>query len=73
MNNSVISIPFPYAAIDCGIPPEVEYGVSSMNGSTLHSVAMYNCSTGYKLNGNNHVVCQQNESWSGEQPTCKGE
>ncbi len=41
-----------------------ENGVVTVNSITFQSEAMYNCNTGYDLEGSSTAVCQSNAAWS---------
>lgn len=40
-------------------------------GVIIGAVAMYSCVTGYSLEGNGLRKCNNNEKWSGSEPSCK--
>lgn len=41
--------------------------------TTFNSVATYSCDSGFTLNGATMRICQQNETWSADAPTCESE
>ena len=55
----------------CGFLPDPENGSVTISGPTLGSVATYSCDTGYDLIGDMERVCQDNGTWSGNQPVCQ--
>ncbi|XP_064398980.1 nidogen-2-like [Halichondria panicea] len=58
--------------VDCGSLTNPTNGqVDTSNGTTLGSTAIYNCSTGFTLNGNSSRTCGSDGQWSGFQPTCE--
>ena len=62
-----------YLVIDCGTLPEPANGaVDLSDGSFVGAVAIYTCDPSFRLIGEDSRVCQENESWSGEAPTCEG-
>ena len=60
-------------AIDCGTLPAPDNGeVDLSEGSLLGAMATYSCDPSYSLVGMSSRQCQENETWSGEAPTCEG-
>ena len=54
-----------YAAVDCGVPPNLTDGAVGVNGTTYRSVANYSCQSGYQQTGQiNTAMCQANGRWS---------
>ena len=45
----------------------------SYTNTTINSIAVYSCDTGYILIGNNTRMCQRNGNWSGHAPSCRNE
>ena len=45
-------------------------GLVVYNGSSEGAVAIYQCSSGYKLSGNAKRVCQSDGNWNGFTPSC---
>ena len=45
--------------------------MSIPNGYEFEAEAVYQCNSGYELNGNSHRYCLRHGSWSGTAPTCK--
>ena len=46
--------------------------VDLSEGSLLGAMATYSCDPSFTLIGMSPRVCQENETWSGEAPTCIG-
>ena len=44
-----------------------------MTGTTLGSVATYDCNRGYRMFGSHRRTCQSNRFWSGQAPECRCE
>ena len=57
-------------AVDCGAPPEPEYGFVQYTGTKLGSVASYSCTCGYQLVGDTVKVCSGSGLWSGNSTQC---
>ncbi|GAB6029547.1 hypothetical protein CHUAL_005296 [Chamberlinius hualienensis] len=58
-------------AIECPVPETIANGSVINFGHYIGNTIHFNCNTGYKLvNGSNTRVCQENGSWSGENPIC---
>lgn len=63
-----------YIATDCGEPDTPDPNVNVEHGDTLfNTVARYNCTEGYVLQGTANRTCQMNSTWSGTAPTCESE
>ena len=45
-------------------------GAVCLNGTTVGSRAVYVCSDGYNLMGNEARVCQRDGRWNGSNPQC---
>ena len=43
-----------------------------ITGSTYGSVAIYSCEPGYELVGDETRSCEEDGTWSGDEPTCEG-
>ena len=43
----------------------------NINSTTYQSVANYTCEVGYNLMGNASRFCQEDMSWSGNEPECR--
>ena len=62
-----------HIVIDCGALPAPGNGTVDLSqGSLLGAVATYSCNSTFRLIGMNSRECQENETWSGEAPTCRG-
>lgn len=60
-------------AVDCGpLTPPTNGDVLVFN-TTLAHPATYSCNVGFKISGQKFRVCTINGSWSGREPTCKGD
>ena len=57
--------------VDCGDPDSPANGDVSYTTTTEGSVADYSCDEGYDLNGVTQRICQSNNTWSGDVPTCE--
>ena len=56
--------------IDCGDPGRPPNGQRSLISTILNSVVNYTCNEAFMLVGNTSRICQSNEQWSGEVPSC---
>ena len=62
-----------FTAIDCGtLPPPDNGDIDLSEGSLLGAMATYSCDPSFTLVGNSSRQCQEDETWSGEAPTCEG-
>jgi hypothetical protein len=60
------------AVIDCGsLMSPANGAVDLSEGSLLGAMATYSCDPSFTPIGMSSRVCQDNETWSGEAPTCK--
>ena len=60
-------------AIDCGqLDPPANGTVDTSQGSLLGAVATYSCDPSFTLVGTATRQCQEDETWTGESPTCEG-
>ncbi|GFX08654.1 protein lev-9 [Trichonephila clavipes] len=59
-------------AIVCPILSHPINGKVISSQRRLHDVANYECDRHFNLSGNNERICQEDGSWSGDVPTCKG-
>lgn len=50
----------------------ITYSSGSQNMRPLDSTAAYSCESGYKLIGQATRTCQDDETWSEQEPTCDG-
>ena len=55
---------------DCGPLYNPLNGVVNASVTTFNSEAVYECNTGYMLEGSGVRRCQNNGIWSGSEPTC---
>ena len=68
-------LPFSFHAIviQCpGLPPISNGAVDLSRGTKFKCTAVYGCNTGYVLNGIVARTCQEDQTWSGTEPTCDG-
>lgn len=56
---------------DCGPLSEPENGKVRVNETSFTSKALYVCSDGYSLIGDDVRICQSNATWSGIKPICQ--
>ena len=60
--------------IDCGQPQlPSEYLTVTFDGTTVGSIAIYNCPTGYVLKGDKYSVCESNGLWTLMHSQCLSE
>lgn len=59
-------------AVDCGPLDDPENGRVDVLGTTLGSPAIYRCSQGFELIGEERRVCTVTGQWSDEAPECRG-
>ncbi|XP_074636588.1 uncharacterized protein LOC141894732 [Acropora palmata] len=57
---------------DCGDPGTPSNGRKLGVTYSLNSKVNFNCDLGYELSGSEERKCQQNGTWTGQQPMCKG-
>lgn len=62
----------PAIAVDCGPLSDPSNGQVALNSTLRASDANYSCSDNYTLVGATRRVCQDDGSWSGEEPVCEG-
>ena len=60
-----------HAVVDCGSLDDPDNGQVSPHNTTFGSIATYVCDSGFNLIGNMQRTCQENEDWSGSEPTCE--
>lgn len=58
------------AAFQCPELFDVPNGEVELSGRTPGSTATYTCNFGFVLQGDSQRVCMENETWSGQPPTC---
>ena len=56
---------------ECGFLMDPDNGLVTLTGSSFGSIATYVCDTEFNLIGNMQRTCQENEDWSGSEPTCQ--
>ena len=56
---------------DCGNLTAPVNGTVDMTGTTVYSVARYNCTVGYRMIGYNERTCTTSEHWTLESPHCE--
>ena len=59
--------------INCPDPGVPENGQRTGNGFTYLSEVLFQCSSGYRLQGRFNLTCLANGSWSSPRPQCAGE
>ncbi|XP_051818518.1 sushi, von Willebrand factor type A, EGF and pentraxin domain-containing protein 1 [Antechinus flavipes] len=57
--------------ISCGEPETPEHGLVVGTKYSFQSTIIYQCKTGYELEGDPERVCQENKQWSGAAALCK--
>lgn len=65
---------FPQSATNCPILPPFQFGERTLqNGDGIGhgSVYGFQCTSGYRREGPQSIVCQPNGQWTSEQPQCK--
>lgn len=68
---SLPSFSISHTAVDCGDLPQIAFGRVTFTTTTFRSQASYTCQEGYVLMGNFIRTCQNDGTWSGEDPTCQ--
>ena len=58
------------AAFQCPVLLDIPSGEVEFSSRTPGSTATYTCNFGFVLQGDEQRVCMENETWSGEPPTC---
>ena len=56
--------------VSCPNLDNPDNGFVTLDGTSLDSIAMYSCNTGFKLDGPETLTCANDGTWSGEPPTC---
>ena len=56
----------------CPSLPDPEFGMVQLTGRMIASKAIYNCSRGYRIEGDQERECLLSGMWSGNQPVCSG-
>ncbi len=57
--------------VDCGPLSSPDNGaVDLSNGTTFGSIAVYSCNEEFVRLGSDIRICQADENWSGDPPTC---
>ena len=73
LQDHVIDYIYQPTAIDCGeLDGPADGRVDTSQGSLLGAEAIYTCGPSFRLVGTSSRVCQEDETWSGEAPTCIG-
>ena len=58
--------------LDCGIPPDPDFGHVTVTGTNVGSQANYVCDIGYEITkGDNPRTCQSDYTWSGVPAVCE--
>ena len=58
-------------AVDCGsLSDPINGQVSTPDGTTFGSQAIYSCNEGFSVVENPIRLCEANRDWSGPEPTC---
>ena len=75
--NSVIIITLTLVGTGCPQLNDPEHGqvtITPTSSSLVlpNSTAMYTCNTGYQLSETSGRRCQNNGTWTGNEPTCEG-
>ena len=60
-----------FLAVFCGGPPGLANGRPTASSFYYNSAAAYQCIDDYNLIGKDTVRCDENGTWSGEEPTCE--
>ncbi len=64
---------FLHAVVTCTDLANPDNGVVEQTGKVPSSTATYECNLGYILVGASSRTCQDDGTWSGEEPICEGE
>ena len=56
---------------ECPELPDPQHGQVHLTGRQFQDRAVYTCNSGYKLVGQDAVVCQTSGQWSGAPPVCR--
>ncbi len=51
----------------------ITYEAGSDNSRPVNTIATFTCDNGYTLTGGSFRACQNDRTWSGTTPTCRGE
>ena len=66
-----LSVIFIIIEVDCGNPGIPVDGGTTVNSTTLDSVAIHNCDDGFLLVGESQRICLESGEWSAPLPTCE--
>ena len=58
--------------VSCGGLASPMDGAVMLNGTAVGTEAVYVCSRDFQLVGNASRTCQEDGTWSGAEPMCKG-
>ena len=58
--------------IQCPLLLNPVNGVVQFTNRVIGAIAVYSCNIGYRLEGRERQVCQQNSLWSEQSPSCEG-
>lgn len=59
-------------AINCERLNNPDNGIVVVNGNTIGAVATYHCNPGFLLVGSDQRICQEDGTYSGVAPSCRG-
>ena len=57
----------------CPDLPDIVDGMVTIVGQSVDSLAVYSCSEGFDLIGDDVRVCLENATWNGSAPICQGQ
>ena len=77
LHSKKCTIAFPFystlTVLECGQPPAVVNGDTTVTGTTAGSLAMYTCQGEREPQGHTVLECLEGGDWSGSPPACLGE
>nr|XP_028567204.1 sushi, von Willebrand factor type A, EGF and pentraxin domain-containing protein 1 [Podarcis muralis] len=59
------------APVSCGKPEAPEHGIMIGNRYSYKDMVLYQCSSGYELEGDAERICGADKLWSGATPVCR--
>ncbi|XP_029470754.1 sushi, von Willebrand factor type A, EGF and pentraxin domain-containing protein 1 [Rhinatrema bivittatum] len=57
--------------VSCGKPEPLQHGILLGTRYLYKDAILYQCNTGYELQGEAEQTCQHNKLWSGKKPECR--
>lgn len=68
----ILTLVIQMTVVRCTILPKPANGIVTITGTIVGSKATYTCDRGFELIGESTRLCNDVGTWSGTEPTCKG-